>query len=196
MFVAVLTHDIGQRMHVILGVGMVQAPWQKHQSEEDHGTPLFGRFVRLHPKVGQAHRLFDGEIVHLDGPALLRDAQDVLCRQRQVRAQKILRVLVPRVPCADEDTDVKRQMGEPPLEWSHQGRALSSVCSGQLHTLIPLMPERLGPLGELLVIELPIGLDRTHDMPSLTAAEFEQAIGGIPTVKEHIDLESRGQQLP
>jgi hypothetical protein len=66
MFVAVLTHDIGQRMHVILGVGMVQAPLQKHQGEEDHGKPLFGRCVRLPPKVGQAQMLFDVEIVHLD----------------------------------------------------------------------------------------------------------------------------------
>ena len=113
----------------------------------------------------------------------------------EVRAQKILRVFVPRVPFADEDTDVKRQMGEPPLEWSHQVRALSSVCSGQLHALIPLVPERLGPLGELLVIQLPIGLDRTHDLPALTAAEFEQAIGSIPTVEEHVDLEASGQQL-
>jgi hypothetical protein len=57
------------------------------------------------------------------------------------------------------------------------------------------MPERLGPLREFLVVQLPIGLDRTHHMPALTAAEFEQAIGGIPTVEEHIDLEARGQQL-
>jgi hypothetical protein len=57
------------------------------------------------------------------------------------------------------------------------------------------MPERLGPLGELRVIQLAIGLDRTHYMPVLTAAEFEQAIGGIPTVEEHKDLESRGQPL-
>jgi hypothetical protein len=100
-------------------------------------------------------------------------------------------VFVPRVPFADEDTDVKRQMVEPPLDWSYQVQALSSVCSGQLHALIPLMPERLGPLGELLVIELPIGLDGTHDLPALTAAEGEQAIGSIPTVEEHVDLEAR-----
>ena len=99
------------------------------------------------------------------------------------------------MPFADEHTDVKRQVGEPPLKRSHQVRALSSVCSGQLHMLIPLMPERLGPLGELLVIELPIGLDRTHHMPTLAAAEFEQAIGSIPTVKEHVHLETSGQQL-
>jgi hypothetical protein len=34
-------------MHVILGVGMVQAPLHKHQGEEDNGQPLFGRFVRF-----------------------------------------------------------------------------------------------------------------------------------------------------
>ena len=125
MFIAVLTHDIGQRMHVILGAGMVQAPLQKHQGEEDNGKPFFGRLVRLHPKVGQAQMLFDREIVHLDGPALLIDAQNLLCRQRQVGAQKILLVFVPRVPFADEDTDVKRQMVEPPLKGAHQVRALS-----------------------------------------------------------------------
>ena len=82
------------------------------------------------------------------------------------------------MPFADQHTDlhgslvsfpwriVKYQIGPGPLVWS-----------GELHALIPLMLERLGPLGELLVIQLPIGLDRTHHMPVLTAAEFEQAIG-------------------
>jgi site-specific DNA recombinase len=74
-------------------------------TKEPEGTP--GHFYRL-------------RLAHLDGPALLINAQDLLCRQRQVRAQKILRVFVPRMPFANEDTDVKRQMGEPPLEWSHQ----------------------------------------------------------------------------
>jgi len=74
MVVAVWTHDIGQRMAMFLRVGMGQAPLQKHQGEEDHGTPLFGRFIRLPPQVGPAQRLFDVKIVHLTGPALWRDA--------------------------------------------------------------------------------------------------------------------------
>jgi hypothetical protein len=53
---------------------------QKHEGQEDNGKPFFRRFVRLDPKVGQASRLFDVEVVDLDGPALLIDAQDVLCR--------------------------------------------------------------------------------------------------------------------
>ena len=65
--------------------------------------------------------LFDVKVIHLDGPALLIDAQDLLCRQREVRAQKILRVLIPNVPFADEDTDVKRQVVEPPLEGGAPG---------------------------------------------------------------------------
>jgi hypothetical protein len=99
------------------------------------------------------------------------------------------------VPFADEHTDLKRQLGELPLEGPYQIGPGPLVCSGQLHALIPLMLERLGPLGEPLVVELPIGLDRTHDMPTLAAAEFQQTIGGIPTVKEHVHLETRGQQL-
>jgi hypothetical protein len=139
--------------------------------------------------------LFDVEIIHLDGPALLIDAQDLLCRQREVGAQKILRVFVPMVPLTDEDTDRKWHGVELALARPHQVSPLPLVCSGQLYALLPLMPERLGPLREFLVVQLPIGLDRTHHMPALTAAEFEQAIGGIPTVEEHIDLEARGQQL-
>src|SRR6266545_4911402 len=99
------------------------------------------------------------------------------------------------VPLTDKDTDCKRQLGEFTLERSHQGGPLPPACSGQLHALIPLMPERLGPLGERLVVQLPIRLDRTYPMPVLTAAEFEQAIGGIPNVEEHIDLKVRGQEL-
>jgi hypothetical protein len=32
---------------------LVEAPLQKHEREEDNSKPLFGRFVRLHPKVSQ-----------------------------------------------------------------------------------------------------------------------------------------------
>src|SRR3989442_1600354 len=98
------------------------------------------------------------------------------------------------VPCTDKDTDFKRQLVEFTLERSHQVGPLPIACSGQLHALIPLMPERLGPLRELLVIERAIGLDRTNHMPVPTATEFEQSIGSIPTVTEHIDVEPRGQQ--
>jgi hypothetical protein len=96
------------------------------------------------------------------------------------------------VPLTDEDTDRKRQAMEFALALPYEVRALPLVCSGQLHALIPLMPERLGPLGEFLVIQLPIRLDGAHHMPVLPATEFQQAIGGVPIVKEHIDLEARG----
>jgi hypothetical protein len=74
--------------------------------------------------------LFNVEVVHLDGPALLIDAQDLLCRQRQVRAQKILRVFIPMVPLTDEHTDLKRHGIELAVERSHQVAALPLVCSG------------------------------------------------------------------
>ena len=162
------------------------------KAQEDNGKPLFGGFVRLDPKVGQAQMLFDIEVIHLDGPALVRDAQDLLCRQREGGAQENTSGVCPEDAVCWWDTDVKRQMGEPPLAWSYQVRALSSVCSGQLHALRPLVPERVGPLGELLVVQLPLGLDRPYHLPALTAAEFEQAIGSIPTVEEYVDLEARG----
>ena len=71
MFVAVLTHDIGQRMHVILGVGMVQTPLQKYAGEEHKSKPRFGRFIRLDPKVGQAPMLFDVKVVFTTGHFLI-----------------------------------------------------------------------------------------------------------------------------
>jgi hypothetical protein len=178
---------------LFLCVGMVEAPWQKHESEEDHGKPLFCRLVRVYPKGSQAHMLFDIAVVSLNRPARLIETQDLRCRQREVRAQKILRVFVPMVPLTNEDTDLKRQGLELALPRPHPVRPRPLVCSGQLHTLIPLMPERLGPLGELPVIQLAIGLDRTDARPALTAAEFAQAIGGRPTVEEHVDLDARGQ---
>ena len=45
MFIAVLTYDIGQRMYLCFGVGMVQAPLQKHEGEKNNGEPFFRRFV-------------------------------------------------------------------------------------------------------------------------------------------------------
>src|SRR4030095_11609903 len=85
------------------------------------------------------------------------------------------------VPVTDEHTDLKRQLGKLPAEGPDQRGPESLVCSGQLDALIPLMSERLGPLRELLVIQLAIGLDRTNHVPALTAAEFQEAIGSIPT---------------
>ncbi len=55
------------------------------------------------------------------------------------------------------------------------------------------MLERLGPLGQLLVIEQAIRLDRTDHMPPPATTEGEQAIGGISTVTEDVDLEPRRQ---
>src|SRR5215217_2974367 len=132
---------------------------------------------------------------HFNGPTLLIDRQNLLCRQRESRAQKILRVVIPMVPLPDEHTDLKRHFAELPAPCPHQVSAGSLVCSDQLHALIPLMPERLGPLRELLVIQLPVGLDRTNHVPALTAAEFQEAIGSIPTVEEDIDLEPGREKL-
>src|SRR5262245_38328708 len=53
VFIAVVTHHIAQRLPVFLRVGLVEAPLHKHEHEEDNSKPLFGRFVRLHPKVSQ-----------------------------------------------------------------------------------------------------------------------------------------------
>ena len=194
MFVTMVTHHVGHRTHAFLGVSMVHAPWQKRQGDQNHGAPLFRRFGRLHPKIGPAPRLFDIEVVHCNGPALLRDRQDLRCRSRQIGAQKRLRVFIPMVPLTEKDTDCTRQLGALTLERAHQGGPLPPACRGPLHALIPLMPERLGPLRELLVIARAMGLDRTHHLPVPTATEFEQAIGSIPTVKEPIDVEPRRQQ--
>ena len=71
MFVAVLAHHSGQRMHAFLAVGMVQAPWQTYDGQADDGTPRCGRCGRRDPQVGHAQRLFDSEVIHLDGPALV-----------------------------------------------------------------------------------------------------------------------------
>ncbi len=95
----------------------------------------------------------------------------------------------------DKDTDCKRQLGEFPLERAHQGGPLPPACRGPLHALIPRMPERFGPLRELLVIEHAMGLDRTKHLPVPTATAFAQALGSIPTVKEHLDVAPRGPPL-
>ena len=80
VFIAVVTHHITQRMPVFFGVGLVEAPLQKHEREEDNRKPLFCRCVRLHPKVSQTSMRFDVEVIDLNGPALLINAQDLLCR--------------------------------------------------------------------------------------------------------------------
>jgi hypothetical protein len=194
MFVTMVAHHVGHSMHAFPGVRMVHAPWQKRQGDQNHGAPLFRRFVRLHPKIGQAPRLFAIEVVHCNGPALLRDRQDVLCRSRESGAQQILRVCLPMVPLTEKDTDCTWPRGKCPLERSHQGGPLPSAWSGELHALIPRRPERWGPLRELLVIERAIGRDRTHHLPVPTATACEPAIGSLPTVQESRDVASRRPQ--
>ena len=80
MFVTMVTHHVGHRTQAFLDLSMVQAPWQKRQGYKDNREPLFRRFVRLPPKIGQAQMLFDREVVYVNGPALLIDRQDLLCR--------------------------------------------------------------------------------------------------------------------
>jgi len=167
----------------------MQAPLEKCQGQTDHCKPLFGRFVGLHPQVGQPQGLFDSDMVHRNGPTLLRERQALLCRQRQGGAPKILRVFIPRVPWTDEPTARKRQLGELPLAGPHQIGPGPLVWSGPLHALTPLRPKRLGPLRALLVSQFPVGLDRPNPVPALPAAACQEGMRSIPTLAEDIDLE-------
>ena len=76
------------------------------------------------------------------------------------------------VPLTEEDTDLKRPGMECALALPYEVRALPLVRRGQRHALIPLMPERWGPLGAFLVIQLPMRPDGTHHMPALPATAF------------------------
>jgi hypothetical protein len=141
-----------------------------------------------------------------DFPAPLADAVAQVLRERGLPAsvdrQGDLGVVVVPAERRDEAVDVMAAQMDEIHERAHgpaaavpgSKEAAEELAAQQEPSSRPLVSERLGPLGELLVIQLPIGLDRTHHMPTLAAAEFEQAVGRIPTVKEHVDLETRGQQ--
>jgi hypothetical protein len=68
---------------------------------KDHCEPLFGRFVGLHPKVGQAQVLFDIKVIHLNGPTPLIDQQDLLCREREIVSFVRNLVASDRIPVAE-----------------------------------------------------------------------------------------------
>ena len=79
MCVTMVTHHVGDRTPAFLSLSMVQAPWPKRPGYNHQRAPLCRRCIRLHPQIGQAHRRFALEVVHGNGPALLRDRPDWLC---------------------------------------------------------------------------------------------------------------------
>ena len=98
------------------------------------------------------------QIISFNRPTLVIDRHDLLRREREIGTQKILRVFIPTMPSTDEHTNLTRPLVQLPLTGPDQIGPLPVVCRGQLSALIPLMPERLGPLRALRVIQLPIGL--------------------------------------
>ena len=62
------------------------------------------------------------------------------------------------------------------------------VHSLERDALVRPVPERLVVLGHTYLVDQPVGLDGTDDMPSLSATEFDQFLGSVPGVKEHIDV--------
>lgn len=61
------------------------------------------------------------------------------------------------------------------------------VHSLELDALVRPVLERLVVLGHPDFIDQSVGLDGTDDMPLLSATEFDQPLGSIPRVKEHVD---------
>ena len=83
------------------------------------------------------------------------------------------------VPLTDEDTDLTRQGMAVALALPSAGRALPLVRRGQRYALRPLMPARLGPVGALLGIPLPMRPDGTPPMPALPATALQQALVAV-----------------
>ena len=97
------------------------------------------------------------------------------------------------MPFADEYTDLKRDVLESTLAGANEIGPFALVCSRELNASIRLVLEALVPLRELDSVQRTIGLDGANHMPALTTAVFQEFVGGIPAVKQHIDKQFRRQ---
>jgi hypothetical protein len=184
MLQAMAANDLSDALELVLVLGVIDAPLQVGQGQKNNGIPLFDGFDRLNPEIGQAQALLKGKVINFNGPAVLIESQASFGREAQVSTDKVLGALVPRVPFANEDTDLERQVFELTLHGADQIGPKLLVCSGQRESLIPLVLKVPVPFRELFPVQLPIGLDGGDNVPALSPTEFQQFVGGIPTITQ------------
>ena len=66
------------------------------------------------------------------------------------------------------------------------------VHSLERDALVRPVPERLVVLVNSYLVNPPVGLDGTDDMPLVSPTEFDQFLGSVPGVKEHVDFMAFG----
>ena len=188
MFGPVLLDDIRQRTQRLPPRAyLVEPPLQEGQHQMEYSIPLLDGFVGLHSEVPQAQHLFEVPVVDFQGPTVAIPDQYRLCRQVQVCAQEVLRVLVPIVPSGDQYADIEGDIAQTPLHRAHQVGAGGAICSGNPDTGVPLVLQPLIPLVDSDTIQLSVALEGANDMPALPAYEFDQLARSIPAVEQDVD---------
>src|SRR5262249_50751974 len=124
-------------------------------------------------KVPQAQLLLQVPEIHFLRPALAIPVQYLPRTQRHVRAQEILRALVPRVPPGDQNTDPTAHPFDPPGQLPDRvGRGL--VRRRNAHASVARVPKALVVVADADAVQPAVGLDGADRVPALTPDELHQ----------------------
>jgi len=90
--------EVGLVVRLRLRQHLHAAPLQVIQSQEHHPMPPQNPFQLLDLVVGPTQLHLEIEIIHFTGPAVSVPFQDLSGHPRQIRAEKVRRGFIPRVP--------------------------------------------------------------------------------------------------
>ena len=175
-------------------VSQRQAILQVVDGQHDYGKPLLNGFKGLQAEITQPEGVFQVEVIHFYTPTLLVISQDLLCTQGQIGANKVLGELIPGAFFRDDCVDRFSKILQVSLNAAGviPGSFAMFVHSLERDALVRPVPEHLVVLRHAYFVDPSIGLDGTDDMPLLFTTEFDQFLGSVPGVKEHLDFVTLG----
>ena len=183
MLEAVLADEVCQgRFGRVRTVSQRHAILQVVDGQHDYGKPLLNGFKGLQAEITQPEGIFQVVVIHFYTPTLLVISQDLLCTQGEICADEVLGELIPgaffRDDCVDRFSKIFQVSSNAAGVIS--GSFAVFVHSLERDALIRLVPERPVVLVNSYLVDPPVGLDGTDDMPLLSPTELDQFFGSVP----------------
>jgi len=144
--------------------------------QHDHSEPLLNGFKRSQAEIAQSEGVLQVEVIDFHSPALLIISQDLLHTESQIGANEVLGALVPGAFLRDDRVDRFSEVFHVATDTACvvPGSFVRFVHSLERDALIRLVPERLVVLVNPYLVDPPVGLDGTDDMPLLSPTELDQ----------------------
>ena len=181
-------------LRAICGVSQREAILQVVDGQHNHSEPFLNGFKRSQAEIAQSEGVLQVEVINFHRPALLIRSQDLLHTQSQIGADEVLGELVPGAFLRDDRVDRLSEVFQVATDATCviPGSFVMFVHSLERDALIRLVPERPVVLVNPYLVNPPVGLDGTDDMPLLSPTELDQFLGSVSGVKEHVDFVTLG----